>query len=781
VPPKPPEPWAERPEVESIREMLLAGTLTALTTDGRGGQGKTALAQKIAWDEAVRAHFTNGVLWVRLGKNPDVMGELAQLAANFGVDVSSHATIEARKDAVRSLLFGRRCLLIIDDAWTADAAQVFWDVASGPVLLTTRVRSIAHEVAPGSLMTLGQLLPDEATKLLKRLAPNVADSPELPRIVALADGLPLTLRLLAPIVARHADVGLGLKRILDDIESPSWRGDRLAAIVAKSLDDLSEAEQTAFAQLAVFGARPADFDLRAVAAVWNFSEDLAYSRLTTLVDRNLVDVEGKRRFSLHQSIADTAAARLPADDPAPARYATYYLALVNQDREDWRAIYAELMQIQRAWELISDNATILEFVQAMGVFMKRYGLGQETIRWAERGMVAAQALGQQADEATLLNNIGAIYADLGERQRALEYLKQALQLRDLVDDLPGKATTLTNIAGIYANLFGEGKRALEYYEQALPVQEAVGDAAGQAATLTGIGGVYARLGEWRRALKYLKQALPLREVVGDRAGQATTLNNIGFVYANLGEGRRALEYYEQALPLRKAVGDRAGQAATLLGIGYVYANLGEEWRSLEYLKQALPLQVAVGDRLGQAATLTNMGGIYANIGEVQRALEFYEQALPLQETVGDRAGKAMTLTGIGFVYSSLGERQRALEFYDQALRLQEVVGDRAGQAATLTNIGGVYTNLGEGQRALEYLKQALPLQVAIGDRRGQRYTLFNMAMRYHEAGTFKETERLLTQVVALDAAIEHPSLERDQAILLQVRAMLEEQAKGNPE
>ncbi len=555
VPPKPPEPWAERAEVGIIREMLLAGELATLTSAGRGGLGKTALAAKLAWDPALRAHFTDGILWVSLGKTPDVLGELARLAARFGEDVSSYADVATRKEVVCALLVNKQCLLIVDDAWTAEAARVFFELAPGPVLLTTRVSSIADEIAPESLMALGQLLPEQAVSLLKRLAPGAAAAPELPRLAALADGLPLMLSVLGPIIARAARLGLGLAKVIAEIESPVWRGNALNGAVAASLDDLTEADRLAFAQLAVFGARPADFDALAIAAVWEAAEGAAASRLDIFVDRNLIDADGKGRFSLHQSIADAAQARLPADDPAPARHAAYYLALVNRDREDWRTIAAELPQIRRAGETLArDAAQLLEFIWAMRRFWERQGLGAEHLQWNERGLKAAQALEQQEDKATLLNNIGAVYADLGG-----------------------------------------GQRALEYFEQALPLCEAVGDRAGQAVTLTNIGRVYDRLGEGQRALAYLEQALPLQEAVGDRRGQATTLTNIGHVYAGLGEGQRALEYYAQALPLCEAVGDRAGQAVTLFNmasISYKEGNLAETER---LLTQVVALAEAVED------------------------------------------------------------------------------------------------------------------------------------------------------------------------------------------
>src|ERR1039458_4133616 len=226
-------------------------------------------------------------------------------------------------------------------------------------------------------------------------------------------------------------------------------------------------------------------------------------------------------------------------------------------------------------------------------------------------------------------------------------------------DAGAEALCLHQIGSIYYNL-GEPQKALDYYNQALPLLRAVGDRARQAAMLTNIGNVYADLGEKQKALDHFNQALPLARAVGGHAIESRMLNNIGVVYADLGEKQKALDYYNQALPLKRAVGDRAGEAGTLNNIGYVYWELGEKQRALDYFNQALPLERALGDRPGEANTLNNIGKVYSDLGEKQKALDYYDQALPLRRAVGNRQGEAYTLNNIGEVYSELGENHKAL-------------------------------------------------------------------------------------------------------------------------
>jgi tetratricopeptide (TPR) repeat protein len=179
-------------------------------------------------------------------------------------------------------------------------------------------------------------------------------------------------------------------------------------------------------------------------------------------------------------------------------------------------------------------------------------------------------------EATTLNNIGAVYSDLGEKQKALEYFTQALALVAPWGIGPGKPDAQQYRQGVLrSRREAEGAGVLHSGAGHLSAPWGIGPR--KPRTLNNIGAVYADLGEKQKALEYYTQALALRRAVGDRAGEATTLNNIGAVYFDLGEKQKALEYYTQALALHRAVGDRAGEFRTLIYMmRLVNDDLGEK-------------------------------------------------------------------------------------------------------------------------------------------------------------------------------------------------------------
>ena len=79
-------------------------------------------------------------------------------------------------------------------------------------------------------------------------------------------------------------------------------------------------------------------------------------------------------------------------------------------------------------------------------------------------------------------------------------------------DRSGEASTLNNIGAVYDDL-GEKQEALRYYEQALPLCRAVGDRAGEASTRWNMGALFKNQNRFEDARRHLQQALALFEAV----------------------------------------------------------------------------------------------------------------------------------------------------------------------------------------------------------------------------------------------------------------------------
>jgi tetratricopeptide (TPR) repeat protein len=409
--------------------------------------------------------------------------------------------LEDRHEEVKRLIGQRHLLLVIDDVWDIKAARALQ--CGGPNcchLLTSRELGIAASFAgrerASNLPVLEddaayQFLQELARKPVRQILWQPASCPIrsaacrwrwswwvvtwLPRTQPVSGAQPGCFGGDGP---PGAPPGAGFR----PLGRPASRRSELKTNHPVQPGDPPEEARTAFYALGAFAPKPERFSLQAAQAVTN----AAVNTLALLVARNLLEIMEKagQELAMHQTIADTARTLLPPE--AVARHREYYLALVNEDREDWRQIEPVYGQVQWAWGNSPDEGDLLDWVWALRLYQTRRGLWQDQISWIERGLRVAEAQGLRQVQGTLLNNMGVVYSDTGQPQKALELYGQALPIRREVGDRAGEAATLNNMASVYSDT-GQPQKALELYEQALLIRQEVGDRAGEAVTLNNMG------------------------------------------------------------------------------------------------------------------------------------------------------------------------------------------------------------------------------------------------------------------------------------------------------
>jgi WD40 repeat protein len=224
--PELPHGFVARDELVELRGALLgAGEGGLAITGGRGlgihgqgGIGKTVLAAALARDEQVRSHFPDGVWWVTVGERPDLVGAQIDLLERLGAPTEGvRSTLDAL-GVLRDALRDQRCLVVVDDVWSAAAAQAF-DATdeAGRVLYTTRDPAVLRDMR-AAVHRIDVLAPAAARELLAALtATAVQDLPnsDVDRVLAATGRVARALALVAAAVGRG---GRGWREVADELE-----------------------------------------------------------------------------------------------------------------------------------------------------------------------------------------------------------------------------------------------------------------------------------------------------------------------------------------------------------------------------------------------------------------------------------------------------------------------------------------------------------------------------------------------------------------------------------
>jgi DNA-binding SARP family transcriptional activator len=191
---------------EAAGDLGIGGEQNVVVVSAPGGLGKTALV--VRWAQQASGEFPDGQLFVDLrGDRPDSLTPSDALAAvlpALGVTADLPVALAERVSLYRTLIRGRRLLVVADDAASADQVLALVPPGAGSRLVVTSRRRLPMLAAHHSVREVVlDPLSDEATRqLLQRIVgPERLREPGAGELIRWCGGWPLTVRHVAAKLA----------------------------------------------------------------------------------------------------------------------------------------------------------------------------------------------------------------------------------------------------------------------------------------------------------------------------------------------------------------------------------------------------------------------------------------------------------------------------------------------------------------------------------------------------------------------------------------------------
>ncbi|MEV5903084.1 BTAD domain-containing putative transcriptional regulator [Streptomyces sp. NPDC052127] len=619
------------------------GTVVISAIGGMAGVGKTTLA--VHWAHRVADRFPDGQLYVNLrGFDPSgavldpgeaVRGFLGALGVP--PERVPHG-VDAQAALYRSMLAGRRVLVVLDNARDTEQVRPLLPGSPGCLTIVTSRDELAGLVAAHGARSL-VLRPFDAVQarafLGRRLgAKRVAAEPRAAdEISELCAGLPLALACVAARAAGHphfplAAVAAELREAHGSLDA-FVRSDAsvdVGTVFSWSSRAVSAAAARLFRLLALHPGP--DLSLPAAAALAGLPVRRARPLLAELTGLHLVTEHGPGRYAFHDLLRAHAGELVHERHTGADR-----AAALN------RLYHHYLHTVHAADRLLAPNADPLPPPPAPeGVDPEPLADDDRALAWltAEHAVLlavveTAAASGQPVQErlaCQLAWSLEPFFDRRGHWHDGLAVQRTALDAARRLADPALEARGLRGLARVEGRL-GLHSRSVPRLERALELFTELGDDTGRAHTHRSLGWECDQRGDLPGALRHNRFALGLFRTLGDRAAQASVLNSVGWYHAQLGEYRRALTHCFEALTMLQELGDRYGQAATWDSIAYAHHHLGRHPHALLGYRNALALLRDQGVPYVEADILVRVGDTHLATGDHDGARTAWQQALVL--------------------------------------------------------------------------------------------------------------------------------------------------------
>ncbi|MBT0772889.1 tetratricopeptide repeat protein [Kineosporia sp. J2-2] len=635
-------------DAETHRALAMLGpgdgapaTMVVAAVTGMAGIGKSTFA--LHWAHQVAARFPDGQLYVNLrgfdpGGDPlDPAGVVRGFLDALEVPPAQVPDgVDAQAALFRSLLTGRRMLLLIDNARDEEQVRPLLPGSAGHLVIVTSRNRLAGLIAREGAQPVALDLPDpDETRsvLVERLgAQRVAAEPgAVDEIVTRCGRLPLAVAIVAARAAANPTFSLAalaeeLRATAGSLDAFSDTEPSTDARVAFSCSyrALGPAAARLFRLLALrFGP---DLGTAAAAALAGLTPARTRPLLAELARAHLITERVPGRFVVHDLIGTYATEMVEQTESQEQRRAArrrlvdHYLHTgyaANRVIEPYRHPIDLPPPAEGAGPVRPADAAT-----ANAWFDTEYPVLLATVRQA-----ADHGLEEQAWQLTW--TMQQFFDRRGHWHDWIAALHVARDAAARRGDRAGLAHTYRGIGTVYSRL-SRPEDSYRELDRSLALFGELGDGAAQAHLHLVLGAVKSRNRVRHRhqeAREHSRQALELFTAAGSTVGRARALNNLGFTSALLGDHQAALEHGQAALDLQQELGDEHGQAAAWDSVALALHRLGRRSEAIACYQRALAMFTTLGNRYFLAGTSSRLGDVYLDEGRPEQARACWEQAL----------------------------------------------------------------------------------------------------------------------------------------------------------
>ncbi len=288
--------------------------------------------------------------------------------------------------------------------------------------------------------------------------------------------------------------------------------------------------------------------------------------------------------------------------------------------------------------------------------------------------------GDRAQLARVYNNLGLVCRNTMRQGEMIRYFNRALEIFREIKDNIGQRFPLGNLGIVYFER-GEYERAMECF---LALKASLGGQADlmmEAKVDFSMGEIYLEVGLLDYAREACERALQTFMTIGNRQGESEVLGTLGGIHLAKGDIQIARGYFERSIEVKKAIGNMVGMLHSQITLARIANMEGRHEEAIRISKEVLESAKQRNLRSIELECLTELMSAKAQLEDAASALSILTtEENPENLTAGINSALITFAFKVGELAFQAGDESKALDYIGLSGKIVEDILESISEA-----------------------------------------------------------------------------------------------------
>lgn len=331
-----------------------------------------------------------------------------------------------------------------------------------------------------------------------------------------------------------------------------------------------------------------------------------------------------------QSILDDASFQKFSDQKKVDTLSSLCWQLREKDT-DLAIAYAEYaMDIARENDLKMELGRLYNY---LGVIYQHYKHQvRKAIPLYNEGLLLSLQASDSIEIAYVYNNLGDAFYNVGNVPLAQEYAEKSMEMFRKLDNKRGIAYSFIN-QGSVNRMKQEYQKALDYFKDAIDIRKTLGDSVGIASASLELAETFSLMGKTDTAMAWYRISLEKHRELKNKNYIAYSLNGMGNLFREQEMYDSAYHYFQRALNFSSERANMRGIISNREGLALVYLHKGREKEGEELLDMALQTAKRSGNNQSIMSVYKTRAEFYLQTDDFRKASQNYQNYIAIYDSL----------------------------------------------------------------------------------------------------------------------------------------------------